>query len=111
MIVPFKQQIYFIISYHKEHGKKTIFRKDIALVFGIFAGHYFNKELKKIKKEPVRKWLDYKLIKIERDGIISIDDTSKHKTYELPVKKPYLIDGIKSATYNVMDARYKGGYV
>jgi len=105
------QQVFLIISkYEKYYGKNPVNRDDIADVFGISDGYYYDRLRKQIKEFYPRKYLDSRLKTLEKRGYVVKSKTSSNQNvYSTTKKRMFIPDIIEKEVDRVMYRRYHKG--
>ena len=102
------QQVFLIISkYEKYYGKNPVTRDDIADIFGISDGFYYDRLNKNIKEFYPRKYLDSRLKTLEKRAYINKSKTSSNQNvYNSTKKMMFISDIIEKEVDRVMYRRY-----
>ena len=105
------QQIFLIISKHERYyGKDLLTRDDVADVFGISDGYYYDRLNERIREFYPRKYLDSRLKTLEKRGYLVKSKTSSNQNvYHTTEKKMFIPAIIENEVDSVIYRRYHKG--
>ena len=105
------QQVFLIITkIEKYYGKNPVTRDDIADVFGISDGYYYDRLNNRIREFYPRKYLDSRLKTLVKRGFVEKMKTESNQNVYRPTKKKMFIpDMIENEVDRIIYRRYQKG--